>query len=64
MKCDVEGAEVEVFCGAERLLREKQPAILCEMHSGENKRALRAQFARLDYQSRLLDENHVLALPR
>jgi len=34
------------------------------MHSGENKRALRAQFARLDYQSRLLDENHVLALPR
>jgi FkbM family methyltransferase len=64
VKCDVEGAEVEVFCGMERLLREKRPAILCEMHSEENKRVLRAQFARLDYQSRLLDENHVLALPR
>jgi FkbM family methyltransferase len=64
VKCDVEGAEGEVICGMERLLREKRPAVLCEMHSEENKRALQAQFARLDYESRLLDENHVLALPR
>ena len=64
VKCDVEGAEVEVFRGAERLLREKHPAILCEMHSDENMRLLRAQFATLDYESNLLDANHVLALPR
>ena len=40
LKCDVEGAEVEVFRGAGRLLREKRPGILCEMHSEENRRVL------------------------
>jgi len=64
IKCDVEGAEVEVFRGAEQLLREKRPGILCETHSGENMRVLREQFAALNYESRLLDANHVLALPR
>ena len=64
VKCDVEGAEVEVFRGAERLLRHKRPKILCEMHSEENKQNLQAQFARLDYECRMLDENHLLALPR
>jgi FkbM family methyltransferase len=38
LKCDVEGAEVEVFRGARRLLAEKRPGILCEMHSEENRR--------------------------
>jgi len=64
VKCDVEGAEVEVFRGAERLLREKRPAILCEMHGDENMRVLQAQFAALNYASKLLDANHVLARPR
>jgi len=64
VKCDVEGAEVEVFRGAEELLREKRPTLLCEMHSDENMRALRAQFAAQNYETKLLDANHVLALPR
>ena len=38
IKCDVEGAEVEVFRGAQRLLKEKRPGIICEMHSEENHR--------------------------
>jgi FkbM family methyltransferase len=63
-KCDVESAEVKVFRGAERLLREKRPAIRCEeMHSEENMRALQSTFAALNYQSEFLDANHV-ALPR
>jgi FkbM family methyltransferase len=63
IKCDVEGAEVEVFRGAQRLLKEKRPRILCEMHSEENRQVLLKEFARLGYSCRMLDEQHVLALP-
>jgi len=64
LKCDVEGTEVEVFRGAQRLLAEKRPGILCEMHSDENRRILLEEFARHHYLCRALDEHHVLALPR
>jgi hypothetical protein len=37
-KCDVEGAEAEVFRGAGGLLGGKRPVIVCEMHSEENRR--------------------------
>jgi FkbM family methyltransferase len=63
IKCDVEGAEVEVFRGAEKLLREKKPTILCEMHSAENRRVLTEQFSRLGYNCQPCGENHILALP-
>ena len=64
LKCDVEGAEVAVFQGAERLLREKHPILLVEMHSPENHRALSGKFSQLGYACSNLDENHVLALPQ
>jgi FkbM family methyltransferase len=64
LKCDVEGAEVEVFRGAQRLLTEKRPAILCEMHSDENRRVLLEEFARFGYTCKSIDEQHVLALPQ
>jgi FkbM family methyltransferase len=64
LKCDVEGAELEVFRGAHRLLREKRPGILCEMHSDENRRILVEEFSRLGYVCKAPDETHVLALPR
>ncbi len=32
LKLDVEGAEYEVFKGAEKLIRDLQPTILCEIH--------------------------------
>jgi FkbM family methyltransferase len=64
VKCDVEGAEVEVFRGAEHLLRDKRPKILCEIHSEVNNRLLKAQLADLGYQCLMLDVNHLLALPR
>jgi len=64
LKCDVEGAEVEVFRGAQRLLAEKRPGILCEMHSDENRRILLEEFARHRYSCKALDEDHVLALPQ
>jgi FkbM family methyltransferase len=64
LKCDVEGAELQVFRGAHRLLREKRPGILCEMHSEESRRLLLEEFSRAGYVCRPCDEHHVLALPR
>jgi len=64
VKCDVEGAEVAVFQGAERLLREKCPILLVEIHSPENYRVLTQNFRQFGYACTDLDQNHVLALPR
>jgi FkbM family methyltransferase len=64
LKCDVEGAEVEVFRGAERLLKEKRPGIICEMHSEENQRILLEELSRLGYTCQPCGTNHILALPR
>jgi FkbM family methyltransferase len=63
VKCDVEGAEVAVFDGAKRLLREKRPGLLVEMHSAENHKRLRNTFQEMGYVCRDLDEHHLLALP-
>ena len=64
VKCDVEGAEVAVFQGAERMLREVRPILLVEMHSTENHLALTQKFAEFGYSCSKLDENHLLALPQ
>lgn len=63
VKCDVEGAEIEVFRGARRLLREKRPVIVCEMHSEENHRALVTEFVNSGYSWTQCGTNHVLACP-
>jgi FkbM family methyltransferase len=64
VKCDVEGAEVEVFRGALQLLKEKRPGILFEMHSGENRKILLEELSLLNYACTNCGENHVLALPQ
>ena len=63
IKCDVEGAEVEVFRGARKLLIEKKPIILCEMHGEENRHVLLEEFSRLGYRCEPCGENHVFAMP-
>jgi len=64
LKCDVEGAEVAVFRGASRLLKEKRPGIICEMHSDENQRILLEEFSRFRYSCTPCGVNHILALPQ
>ena len=64
VKCDVEGAEVEVFHGALQLLKNKRPSILFEMHSNDNRWILLEELSRLGYACKTCGENHVLALPR
>ena len=61
IKCDVEGAEVEVFRGAERLLNERPPIILCEMHGDKNRQTLLKMFENLGYRCEPCGKNHVLA---
>jgi FkbM family methyltransferase len=61
IKCDVEGAEVEVFRGAEKLLNEKRPLILCEMHGEENRQTLLKVFADFGYRCEPCGRNHILA---
>lgn len=63
IKCDVEGAEMEVLRGGENLLRTVRPWILCEMHSAANDQAARDFIARLGYSFESVDETHLLALP-
>ena len=63
IKCDVEGAEVEVLRGAEQLLRTRHPWIICEMHSEASDRDTRELLRRHGYDLGALDVNHVLALP-
>jgi FkbM family methyltransferase len=63
LKCDVEGAEVEVFRGAQGLLKENRPGIICEMHSEENRRILLEEFSRIGYICKPCGTNHILALP-
>lgn len=72
IKCDTEGAEVEIFVGQDRLLRSINPVVFCEYHSGANRRDLERMFSDFGYSVAALDEpgtdpstqGHVLAVPR
>lgn len=61
IKCDIEGAEVEALCGAENLLRERRPWIVCEMHSAGNDMVARRYLTGFGYHCKAIDEHHVLA---
>lgn len=63
IKCDVEGAEVEVLKGATHVLKSQRPWVLCETHSGECDRSVREIFANLGFRIQAVDANHILALP-
>jgi len=64
VKCDVEGAEIEVLRGARELLTEKRPVFLCELHSEENRQSFLEEFAALGYRCEDCDAAHVLAVPQ
>jgi FkbM family methyltransferase len=62
IKCDVEGAELDVFRGAANTLRQWHPTIVCEMHSVENQFAVTRLFLDFGYTCYALGVNHVLAI--
>jgi FkbM family methyltransferase len=63
IKCDVEGAEVEVFRGAQRVLAAKRPVIVCEIH-GDNRAAVLDELLPLGYVCTDCGPHHILALPQ
>lgn len=63
IKCDVEGAETQVFEGATKLLTEHRPSIICEVHSTDNRIRLDALLRGLRYRLEWLTETHFLAVP-
>jgi len=64
VKCDTEGAEVEVFRGATKLLAKFRPYFECEVHSQENRLFLQDAFEQMNYDVRWCSANHFLAVPR
>jgi len=64
IKCDVEGAESEVFQGARQLLAIRRPRVLCEIHSENSRHLVLSEFSRFNYVCENCNENHILALPK
>jgi FkbM family methyltransferase len=63
IKCDVEGAEVEVLRGARASLARHRPWLLCETQNAENARAVRAILSELAYSIEEIDDVHLFAAP-
>jgi len=63
IKCDIEGAEVEMLRGATTILRTRRPWIVCEMHSEANNRMCREILREFEYRFEFIDRNHILAAP-
>jgi len=63
IKCDVEGAEVEVFRGARKVLTEYKPFFECEIHSAENGKLLGAELRDMQYDVRWYSASHFFAVP-
>jgi len=61
IKCDVEGAELEVLRGAEKLIQKSHPWILGEMHSDANARAWQDSLGKFGYKFEFVDASHILA---
>jgi FkbM family methyltransferase len=64
IKCDVEGAEIEVFHGGKMLLSNNHPVVVCETHSSNIDAHLKYDFAMLGYDTEILDGNHFVAKPQ
>lgn len=64
IKCDVEGAEVEVLRGVGHVLPARKPWILCETYSPESERDSRAMLNELGYKIETVDGLLFFAEPR
>lgn len=64
LKCDVEGAELQVLRGAEHMIRAHHPLILCETHGEANDHACREMLPEFGYNLSAVDGNHLLAVPQ
>jgi FkbM family methyltransferase len=69
IKVDVEGGEVDVLKGAERIFSKARPALICEVHNQDASSSVEAYLAEKGYSLQWLDREadsrrHLLAQPR
>lgn len=64
LKIDVEGHEISVLQGAERLVRQSRPAMVLEANTGAHEDTLAAWLADHGYIYMLADQRNMLCLPR
>lgn len=64
LKIDVEGHEIAVLRGAERLVTESRPALVLEANTPRHEQALAEWCAAHDYTYTKADERNMLCLPR
>ncbi|MCL6481172.1 MAG: FkbM family methyltransferase [Firmicutes bacterium] len=69
VKVDVEGAESEVLKGAEQLFGRGEPVLLCEVHDGEQRRAVEGWLDEHSYSWHWLEQDerwprHRFAFPQ
>ncbi|MEO5951971.1 MAG: FkbM family methyltransferase, partial [Chloroflexia bacterium] len=57
LKIDIEGAEAAALAGAEKLLAQYHPAIICEVHGIEAALAVADRLAGMGYVMRVLGKN-------
>ena len=60
IKCDVEGAELDVLQGARSILERRKPVVVCEIHKGVEVTRISDFVHGLGYGLKWLDRNHVL----
>lgn len=63
VKIDVEGGEGRVIAGAQRLLKEFSPIIICELHSHESAREIYERLLSLGYRLEDLKGNQAVSMP-
>lgn len=64
IKCDVEGAEYEVFLGARKLILEHSPLVACEVHSHQEAELVTRLFQELGYSLSWFTQSHFLGKPK
>jgi FkbM family methyltransferase len=64
IKCDVEGAEMEVLEGARRIIGARRPTVICEVHSPELRSAVEGFFREREYSVRSLATGHLICVPK
>lgn len=63
IKCDVEGAEIEVLRGAQATLARHHPWVLCETQNAENSHTARSMLTELGYAIEQISDVHLFAAP-
>jgi hypothetical protein len=61
IKIDVEGAELDVLRGSQRILKDYHPKIICECLSKKSEKEIRKLLKKFKYNIKRVDEENIFA---